>query len=70
MAWHGYRILKRKERRDSRKGRKESKNGNLCPLAIEPTLVRMAQEGVVRKVLIDKQGNFGSIAGMSAEFGF
>ncbi|MDR0522555.1 MAG: DNA gyrase subunit A [Planctomycetaceae bacterium] len=41
--------------------------GNYHPhgdLVIYPTLVRMAQEWVVRKVLIDKQGNFGSIAGM------
>src|SRR6266403_2691325 len=32
--------------------------------AIYPTLVRMAQEWNTRHVLIDKQGNFGSIAGM------
>src|SRR5215469_16190264 len=41
--------------------------GNYHPhgdVVIYPTLVRMAQEWVVRKVLIDKQGNFGSIAGM------
>ncbi|MBC7852502.1 MAG: DNA gyrase subunit A [Pirellulaceae bacterium] len=31
---------------------------------IYPTLVRMAQEWNTRHVLIDKQGNFGSIAGM------
>ena len=32
--------------------------------AIYPTLVRMAQEWITRSVLIDKQGNFGSIAGL------
>ena len=32
--------------------------------AIYPTLVRMAQEWNTRHVLIDKQGNFGSIAGL------
>ncbi|MDA1230845.1 MAG: DNA gyrase subunit A [Planctomycetota bacterium] len=32
--------------------------------AIYPTLVRMAQEWVMREVLIDKQGNFGSLAGL------
>lgn len=31
---------------------------------IYPTLVRMAQEWVMREVLIDKQGNFGSLAGL------
>ncbi|MDR1140954.1 MAG: DNA gyrase subunit A, partial [Planctomycetaceae bacterium] len=41
--------------------------GNYHPhgdIVIYPTLVRMAQEWNVRKVLIDKQGNFGSISGM------
>ena len=32
--------------------------------AIYPTLVRMAQEWNMRHVLIDKQGNFGSVAGL------
>ena len=32
--------------------------------AIYPTLVRMAQEWNTRHVLVDKQGNFGSIAGL------
>ncbi|MDA0835885.1 MAG: DNA gyrase subunit A [Planctomycetota bacterium] len=32
--------------------------------AIYPTLVRMAQEWTMRDVLIDKQGNFGSLAGL------
>ena len=32
--------------------------------AIYPTLVRMAQNWVMRDVLIDKQGNFGSLAGL------
>src|SRR5579872_4318337 len=32
--------------------------------AIYPTLVRMAQGWVMREVLIDKQGNFGSLAGL------
>ncbi|MFN0195712.1 MAG: DNA gyrase subunit A, partial [Planctomycetaceae bacterium] len=32
--------------------------------AIYPTLVRMAQDWVMRDVLIDKQGNFGSLAGL------
>jgi DNA gyrase subunit A len=41
--------------------------GNYHPhgdMAIYPTLVRMAQEWSMRHVLIDKQGNFGSIAGL------
>ncbi len=41
--------------------------GNYHPhgdLVVYPTLVRMAQEWNLRKVLIDKQGNFGSIAGL------
>ncbi len=33
---------------------------------IYPTLVRMAQEWNMRHVLVDKQGNFGSIAGLPA----
>ncbi|MCL2119852.1 MAG: DNA gyrase subunit A [Planctomycetaceae bacterium] len=33
---------------------------------VYPTLVRMAQEWNMRHVLIDKQGNFGSIAGLPA----
>lgn len=32
--------------------------------SIYPTLVRMAQGWVMREVLIDKQGNFGSLAGL------
>jgi DNA gyrase subunit A len=32
--------------------------------AIYPTLVRMAQDWVMRETLIDKQGNFGSLAGL------
>ena len=32
--------------------------------AIYPTLVRMAQNWVMRETLIDKQGNFGSLAGL------
>ncbi len=31
---------------------------------IYPTLVRLAQDWVMREVLIDKQGNFGSLAGL------
>src|SRR6266446_7774420 len=41
-------------------------SGNYHPhgeSVIYPTLVRMAQEWNMRHVLIDKQGNFGSIAG-------
>src|SRR5687767_822472 len=41
--------------------------GNYHPhgeVVIYPTLVRMAQEWNSRYVLIDKQGNFGSIAGL------
>ena len=34
--------------------------------AIYPTLVRMAQDWVMRETLIAKQGNFGSIAGLGA----
>src|SRR5690349_4419649 len=32
--------------------------------SVYPTLVRMAQSWVMRDVLIDKQGNFGSLAGL------
>nr|WP_235934710.1 DNA gyrase subunit A [Candidatus Laterigemmans baculatus] len=42
-------------------------SGNYHPhgeSVIYPTLVRMAQEWNMRSVLIDKQGNFGSIAGL------
>jgi DNA gyrase subunit A len=42
-------------------------SGNYHPhgeAVIYPTLVRMAQEWNLRYVLIDKQGNFGSIAGL------
>ncbi|HEV3417365.1 MAG TPA: DNA gyrase subunit A [Pirellulales bacterium] len=41
--------------------------GNYHPhgeVVIYPTLVRMAQEWSIRSPLIDKQGNFGSIAGL------
>jgi DNA gyrase subunit A len=42
-------------------------SGNYHPhgeIVIYPTLVRMAQEWNMRHTLIDKQGNFGSIAGL------
>src|SRR6516164_517762 len=42
-------------------------SGNYHPhgeTGVYPTLVRMAQEWSLRHVLIDKQGNFGSIAGL------
>ncbi len=42
-------------------------SGNYHPhgeSVIYPTLVRMAQDWVMRYVLIDKQGNFGSVAGL------
>jgi DNA gyrase subunit A len=42
-------------------------SGNYHPhgeIVIYPTLVRMAQEWNMRYVLIDKQGNFGSVAGL------
>src|SRR5262249_43912546 len=42
-------------------------SGNYHPhgeAIVYPTLVRMAQEWNMRHVLIDKQGNFGSIAGL------
>ena len=42
-------------------------NGNYHPhgdQAIYPTMVRLAQEWVMRQVLVDKQGNFGSLAGL------
>lgn len=42
-------------------------SGNYHPhgeMVIYPTLVRMAQEWNMRHVLIDKQGNFGSVAGL------
>ncbi len=42
-------------------------SGNYHPhgeSVIYPTLVRMAQDWVMRQTLIDKQGNFGSIAGL------
>jgi len=44
-------------------------SGNYHPhgeVVIYPTLVRMAQEWNMRHVLVDKQGNFGSIAGLPA----
>ncbi|MCX7427639.1 MAG: DNA gyrase subunit A [Planctomycetia bacterium] len=44
-------------------------SGNYHPhgeSVIYPTLVRMAQEWNLRYVLVDKQGNFGSIAGLPA----
>ena len=44
-------------------------SGNYHPhgeAVIYPTLVRMAQEWNMRYVLVDKQGNFGSIAGLPA----
>jgi DNA gyrase subunit A len=44
-------------------------SGNYHPhgeSVIYPTLVRMAQEWNMRHVLIDKQGNFGSVAGLPA----
>ncbi|MAT70563.1 MAG: DNA gyrase subunit A [Planctomycetaceae bacterium] len=44
-------------------------SGNYHPhgeSVIYPTLVRMAQDWNMRAVLIDKQGNFGSIAGLPA----
>ncbi len=42
-------------------------SGNYHPhgeQSVYPTLVRMAQEWSLRHVLIDKQGNFGSVAGL------
>ncbi len=42
-------------------------SGNYHPhgeTTIYPTLVRMAQEWAMREVLVDKQGNFGSLAGL------
>lgn len=42
-------------------------SGNYHPhgeSVIYPTLVRLAQDWVMREVLIDKQGNFGSLAGL------
>jgi DNA gyrase subunit A len=42
-------------------------SGNYHPhgeSVIYPTLVRLAQSWVMRDVLIDKQGNFGSLAGL------
>ena len=44
-------------------------SGNYHPhgeAVIYPTLVRMAQEWNMRYILVDKQGNFGSIAGLPA----
>ena len=44
-------------------------SGNYHPhgeSVIYPTLVRMAQEWNMRHVLVDKQGNFGSIAGFTS----
>jgi len=44
-------------------------SGNYHPhgeAVIYPTLVRMAQEWNMRHILVDKQGNFGSIAGLPA----
>ncbi|MBM81764.1 MAG: DNA gyrase subunit A [Planctomycetaceae bacterium] len=42
-------------------------SGNYHPhgeSSVYPTLVRMAQNWIMRSVLIDKQGNFGSLAGL------
>ncbi|MCH7688350.1 MAG: DNA gyrase subunit A, partial [Planctomycetes bacterium] len=42
-------------------------SGNYHPhgeSSVYPTLVRMAQNWVMREVLVDKQGNFGSLAGL------
>lgn len=42
-------------------------SGNYHPhgeSSVYPTLVRMAQPWVMREVLVDKQGNFGSLAGL------
>ncbi len=42
-------------------------SGNYHPhgeQGVYPTLVRMAQDWVMREVLVDKQGNFGSLAGL------
>src|SRR5690606_27892480 len=42
-------------------------SGNYHPhgeSSVYPTLVRMAQSWVMRNVLVDKQGNFGSLAGL------
>ena len=42
-------------------------SGNYHPhgeSSVYPTLVRMGQEWVMRNVLVDKQGNFGSLAGL------
>ncbi|QDT38048.1 DNA gyrase subunit A [Stratiformator vulcanicus] len=42
-------------------------SGNYHPhgeTGVYPTLVRMAQNWVMREVLVDKQGNFGSLAGL------
>jgi DNA gyrase subunit A len=42
-------------------------SGNYHPhgeAVIYPTLVRLAQDWVMREILIDKQGNFGSLAGL------
>ena len=58
-------------------GRKQIKCAKICgdtsgnyhphgESVIYPTLVRMAQDWNMRHVLIDKQGNFGSIAGLPA----
>ena len=44
-------------------------SGNYHPhgeTTIYPTLVRMAQDWAMREVLVDKQGNFGSLAGLVA----
>jgi DNA gyrase subunit A len=44
-------------------------SGNYHPhgeASVYPTLVRLAQEWNLRHVLVDKQGNFGSIAGLPA----
>ena len=48
-------------------------SGNYHPhgeAIIYPTLVRMAQDWNMRHVLVDKQGNFGSIAGLPPAFRF
>src|SRR5215813_8074292 len=56
-----------RQQRESSVPKSGDTSGNYHPhgeAGVYPTLVRMAQEWNLRHVLIDKQGNFGSIAGL------
>jgi DNA gyrase subunit A len=66
MAMHDLNLTPGAQHRKSAKIAGDT-SGNYHPhgeSVIYPTLVRLAQPWVMRSVLIDKQGNFGSLAGL------